>query len=120
MDRGLHFGLQQVGLEERGDELDGGPAADLIDGNARRLRAPDAGRAIDASGDDLATVPAGRQADDTAVMPAEREDVVAGLGVPELDRPVVAGREQAIAPGKKRKGGDRCCVAIELAHELAA
>src|SRR5271157_2784761 len=95
-----------MSLEKRLDELDGGPPADLIDLDGRRFGAPDPGRAVDAPRDDLAAIAADRQADHSAGMSAQGEDVIAGPGIPELDRPVVAGRGEAAAVRKVSDGGD--------------
>ena len=52
-------------------------------------------------------------------MPAQREDIVAGDGVPELDAPVVAGRGQAAAVGEVGDGGHQPGVPLELADQAA-
>src|SRR5271157_1927065 len=106
-----------MSLEKRLDELDGGPPADLIDKGGRRFGAPDPGRAVDAPRDDLAAIAADRQADHSAGMSAQGEDVIAGLGIPELDGPVVAGRGEAAAVGKVGDGADQAGVSFEPANQ---
>src|SRR4051812_48973597 len=105
--------------EEGLNEVDRGPAANLIDMGRGRLGTPDAGRAVDAAGADLAAVAADRQADDAAGVPPERENIVARIRIPELDGSIVAGGGQAAAVGKESHGGHQAGGPIGEGNEAA-
>src|SRR4051812_7728935 len=82
-------------------------------------RVPDLRRVVDARRRDLEAVGAERHRDNARAVPAEGEELIAGGGVPDLEAPVVGGRDKAPVVGAEFGPRDPLVVPEEPMDRLA-